>query len=307
LEALKILALCALVGCGRIGFGAVPPDGNDGTDVAAIDVATQSSCLGTGTFTAITPVASVNDGNKQFGSFISPDGLVLLFDQPTGTSANERIFVASRPDRTADFGAPALVTDLADNNGNNDSDSTLTSDGLELYFESDRTSARCVYEATRTSTAMPFMSPSRLDALCVSTGAGGPDISADGLTLVYNSTLDVFDEGAIYISERANRGDPWSAGAVVSGIEANSGYAVLSADKLRLYYEHETTAGLELRFASRTTTTGGFTTAAISELDTSTTNGDISVTLDESIVAFSSSRTGDYDVYTATRPCLSSP
>jgi hypothetical protein len=94
---------------------------------------------------------------------------------------------------------------------------------------------------------------------------------------------------------------------MVSGIESNSGYAVMSADKLRLYYEHETTAGLELRFASRTTTNGGFTTAPISELDTSSLNGDISVTLDESIVAFSSSRTGNYDVFTATRPCVSSP
>jgi WD40-like Beta Propeller Repeat len=306
LEALKVLALCALVGCGRIGFGAVDVHGDGLADGAAIDVATQPTCLGGGAFTSITPVASVNDGNMQYGSFISPDGLALLFDQPSGSANKERIFLASRPDLTADFGVPTIVTDLADSNTESDSDSTITGDGLELYFESDR-SARCVYEATRTSATLPFTPPSRLDALCVNNGAGGPGISADGLTLVYNSTLDSFDEGDIYVSERANRGDAWPVGVMVSGIEANSGYAVLSADKLRLYYEHETNGGLELRFASRTTTNGGFTTAPISELDTSTTNGDISVTLDESIVAFSSSRAGSYDVYTATRPCLSSP
>ena len=42
----------------------------------------------------------------------------------------------------------------------------------------------------------------------------------------------------------------------------------------------------------------------LTELDSGTHNGDPGLTVDESVIVFASARTGNYDIYLASRPCL---
>lgn len=243
----------------------------------------------------------MNTPETQFGTSLSPDGLTLLYDQQAG--GVERIFTASRTDRDAPFPA-ATALDLATPAGAIDSDASISADGLDLYFFSTRDRS-CVYRAHRDSPASAFTTIVELAALCDGQASSGPAISADGLTLVYNTTIDGYGEGEIYITTRTSITDEFPAGSPAPGIESPAGYAVLSAERRRLYYERETDAGFELRLAERAQPDGDFgAPAPISSLDITAAVVDIGLSADESLAVLSVKTTDNYDVYTATRPCL---
>jgi hypothetical protein len=294
LEALKAFALVWLAACGRLAFD--PRAG----DAAAPDDA-PANCLGTGTFSAITPVAAVNDPDKQYGSFITPDGLGFYYDQPG--NGVERLFFTTRPDRHSAFGPgqPVLGVGI----GANDGDASITADGLELFFDSDRGGSHCPWRATRSAFIAPFDTPVRQDQLCTSGEFVGPQISADGMTLVYNSSLDQMTEGDLYLSFRTDRAAPFPAGTRLAGLPANIGFPALSKDRLRIWFEHDLGSSLEIMTAQRISPSDDFSQVrTVSELNFGDTQGDISLTLDEAEVGFSSSTAGNFDVFTATRPCL---
>lgn len=298
MSALELVAIAVLLGqggCGRLDF-----------DLRANDDATEpgpdAACLGTGTFTDIAPVSAINDATTQFGSFLSPDGLTLLWDQSDGT--HERLYMTVRATRTAAFPAGARIPGTFPQA--NQGDASLTGDGLELYFDSDESGGSCLYRATRATTAAPFDPPVALVALCATDATAGAQISADGLTLVYNSALDAAAEGDLYLTARADRGTEFPTGKKLMGLPTSIGYPALSADRLRLWFEQELTGGaLKIVSAARISPSDVFSQLHdITELDTDGTEGDVSFTLDEAQVAFASQRDGSYDVFTASRPCL---
>ena len=292
MEALKALALVSLVACGRLSFDPL----GDGAPRDA-----PANCLGTGTFSSITPVTAVNNEDTQYGSFIAPDGLALYYDQPVGT--DERLFFTTRPDRASPFGPGKLVPGI-DATGN-DGDATITGDGLELYFESDRGASMCLWRATRTSITEPFALPVRQSQFCSSGEVVGPAVSADGTTLAYNSSLDALSEGDLYVSFRTDVTAPFSVGTKLANLPAGIGFPALSKDRLRIWFEHDTGSSLELMTAQRISPSDDFSQVrTVPELNFGDTQGDISLTLDEAEVGFSSRTAGNYDVYTATRPCL---
>ena len=294
MEALKLIALVALVGCGRIDFDAH----GDATDANPPDA---SACLGTGTFSNVQAVSAINDPNTQYGTFISPDGLTLLWDQFNG--AHEQLLITQRPTRTDAFPAGAAIPGTFPNG--NASDPSVTADLLELYFASDVTGSLCIYRATRASTAAPFDPSVELGALCAGIATTGPAISADGLTLVYNSALDTEVEGDLYLTERGNRSADFPVGKKLNGLPTGIGYPALSADRLRIWFEEEVGPDLEIATEERISPSDDFSNlTGLTELDTGTGNGDPSLTLDESEVFFVSQRTGNYDAFSASRPCL---
>jgi hypothetical protein len=293
-EALRLIALVAVAACGRIDFDAHGGDATSSADAGA--------CLGTGAFGSVQAVTAVNDANTQYGTFISPDGLTLLWDQSNG--AHEQLFMSQRPTRADAFPAGGPIPGTFPNG--NASDATITADLLELFFASDVTGKLCIYRTTRASTTAPFDPPVKLDALCTGIDTTGPAISADGLTLAYNSSADNAAEGDLYVSERIDRSADFVAGNKLNGLPTTIGYPALSADRLRLWFEQETTGnGFKIVSAVRISPSDVFSQLHdVSELDTSGNEGDVSLTLDESVMAFASKRTGNWDAYTASRPCL---
>jgi hypothetical protein len=298
MEAMRWVALATVVAggaCGRIDFDPL------GTNDAAGGGSDAGACLGTGTFSNVQPVTAINNSDTQYGTFFAPDGLSLLWDQPSGT--HQALFITQRSTRSDAFPAGALVPGTFPDG--NASDGSLTADLLELYFASDVTGNLCVYRATRASTAVGFDPPVKLDALCTGIDTTGPAISADGLTLVYNSALDAAAEGDLYVTVRADRTADFTVGKKLANLPTGIGYPWLSQDRLRIWFEHETGTGLELESAQRISPSDDFSSVhAIAELNTGTENGDAGLTLDESEIVFASTRGGNYDVYIASRPCL---
>lgn len=290
---MKLLALAVVAGCGRLDFDHRGDAAGQGRDAA---------CLGTGAFTDIQQVTAVNDADGQVSPFLSADGLTLIWDRSDGPL--HHLWSTSRPARTAAFPAGAAIAGaFPDGNQYNGS---VTADGLELYFDSDITAPHCVYRARRTSTAVPFDPPVELSALCQSNDQTGPQISGDGLTLVYNASLDMVGEGDLYVTERPDRTSEFPAGKKLGGLPANIGFPALSADRLRLWFEQENTnAGVRISSAERISPSDVFSQIRdVTEIDTTTSVGDPSLTLDEAQLAYASYDGSSYAVFIASRPCL---
>ncbi|HET9988140.1 MAG TPA: hypothetical protein VFQ65_06465 [Kofleriaceae bacterium] len=293
MEALKLIVLVAVGGCGRLDFDALHGD------AATFDA---GACLGTGTFSNLAPVTAIDTPNLEYGSSISPDGLTLLWDEPVG--AVEQLFVTTRTDRSSPFPAGAALEGAFPTGSQ--SDGSITADLLELYFESRSTGPHCLYRMTRASPTEAFANPVALSALCSTGDVVGAAISADGLTLAYNTSLDSFGEGDIYITVRPDRTSEFPVGKQVAGLPSTVGFPALSADRLRLWFEEDNGSIIRIRAGERISPSDNFTSYHdVTELDTQGDNGDISLTLDESEVYFSTKRgTTDWDVFSGSRPCL---
>ncbi len=88
----------------------------------------------TDTFAAGTPVPGIT-GAYNGTPALSADQLTLYFQ--SGMSTDElNLYQASRPDVTSPFGAATLVS--VSISGSQDADPSITADGLELFFASDR-------------------------------------------------------------------------------------------------------------------------------------------------------------------------
>jgi len=287
----KLVALLVVAGCGRLDFDARVADAGGGPDAA---------CLGTGAFTDIQKIASASTGDLHTAAFITPDGLGLIWNQSDG--ANEHLWTSTRTSRMDAFppGAPIAGTFA----NANQLGGSLTADGLELYFDSVGTPKNCIYRATRATTSAPFDPPVALAALCQTLDTAGAQISADGLTLVYNSVTDGVGEGDLYISERPSRSTEFPTGKMLGGLPSGIGYPALSADRLRLWFEEESGTAIKIVSAVRISPSDVFSQLHdVTEIDVND-EGDPSLTLDESELTFVSHRDGSYAPYIATRPCL---
>jgi hypothetical protein len=82
------------------------------------------------------------------GASLSSDGLTVYFasDRAGGVGGLD-LYEATRPDRSSPFGAPVMISELA--SISDDDDPALSSDGLTLYFSSDRDGDRDLYAARR--------------------------------------------------------------------------------------------------------------------------------------------------------------
>ncbi|HEY6039549.1 MAG TPA: hypothetical protein VIV58_34955 [Kofleriaceae bacterium] len=292
MEAVRLIALVVLAACGRLEFQ---------SDVVGDAAGVDAACLGTGAFKDIQKIAAASTDDSQTAAFLSPDGLSVIWDQFDG--ANQRLHIATRSNRAAVFPAGDLIPGMF--SAVDYFNASITADGLELYFDSKATVTDCLYRATRTSTAAPFDPPVELPTFCANGDVTGSQISADGLTLVFNSSLDSAGEGDLYITERADRTSEFPAAKKLGGLPTGIGFPALSADRLRLWFEAESGTTLKIVSAVRISPSDVFSQLRdLTEIDTAGDEGDPSLTLDESQLTFVSHRDGTYAAYIATRPCL---
>jgi len=93
-------------------------------------------------------------------------------------------------------------------------DPDISTDGLELYFQSPRSGGYGdydIYVAMRTTTDDPWSQSVNLGPLINSSGMEfGPNISADGLSLYFSSSrAGGFGQSDLYVTTRATVLDPW--------------------------------------------------------------------------------------------------
>jgi hypothetical protein len=89
-----------------------------------------------------------------------------------------------------------------------DDDPTITLDGLDMIFASERSGASDIYETTRASLTDPWGPPTLVTVLSTTTAEKAPEFSADGLSLWFERN------GDIAVATRPTRASPWSAAVI---------------------------------------------------------------------------------------------
>lgn len=111
------------------------------------------------------------------------------------------------------FSTPRLIEPLSAP-GFNDDDPTVTGDGLELFFNSNRDGSSDLYLSRRDSVDQPWGDPQPVVGTGINTANNNetaPEVSTDGLTLYFSSNRPG-GKGSqdIYITRRRARGAAWS-------------------------------------------------------------------------------------------------
>ena len=149
----------------------------------------------------------VNSPQLDGAPSISPDGLALYFhSKRLGGRGQADLYKATRADTKSDFDN---VVSLGINSNAEDRQPGISSDGLTMFFRSERGGNSDIYQATRTHPDDTFGDAERLP---ISTGGfeGYPDISADGLTLFY-SVCDANRACDLWVANRDMIDQPFSS------------------------------------------------------------------------------------------------
>lgn len=203
-----------------------------------------------------TPVnlgPGINSSEREYDPAISADGLELYFQSYRGGGYGAcDLYVAKRA-TTGDpwYGVQNLGSAI--NTAGAESGPSLSSDGLTLYFNSDRSGGlggQDLYMTTRANRSDPWGKPVNLGPVVNSTfGEINPNISSDGLSLFFS---DVEGDGApvrpggkggpdIWVSTRASVSDPWgppvNVGTPVNGAWTD-GSPDISNDGLLLFLNY---------------------------------------------------------------------
>ena len=170
----------------------------------------------------------INRSSKDGNPDIWPDGLTLLFDSDRpGTHGNMDIWLSTRETTDDPWSEPVNLGSTI-NSPYYDGHSSVSSDGLSLFFISDRPGGyggRDIYVSTRATTNDPWSEPVNLGPTVNSPSDDyGPDISSDGLKLFFDSYRPGgYGERDIWVTRRTAIDAPWSE-PVNLGPTVNSSY-----------------------------------------------------------------------------------
>jgi hypothetical protein len=125
--------------------------------------------------------------------------------------------------------SPELLVVMLNDPTANDQDPSLTADGLEVFFVSDRDGTYRAYTSVRPSLALPW-GPPRLVAGLESREVSSLDITPDGLALY----VELVDE--LHRSQRATRTADFSPPDPQIVGYNNTAFPSVSPDELEVYY-----------------------------------------------------------------------
>jgi len=195
-----------------------------------------------------TPVnlgPTINSSSKDSHPNISADGLSLYFrSQRPGGSGQSDLWVSTRANISNPWGTPANLGSTV-NSSAHDSCPKISSDGLSLFFSSTRPGGYGSYDiwvSFRKSTRDNWGRPVNLGPTVNSTDLdGGPNISADGRTLFFQSNRPgEYGWIDIWVTMRETINSPWSE-PVNLGPTVNSQHGdatpFMSADGSTLFFD----------------------------------------------------------------------
>jgi len=188
---------------------------------------------------------TVNSSYSEAGLSISSDSLTIFFcDYPTkrpGGSGSADIWFTTRESTEDVWGIPENLGYTV-NDKFRDGAPDISSDGCSLYFDTYNGQGNMdIWVATRASMSEPWSRPVNLGSTVNSLyWDGGPSISADGLSLYFDSERPGSVGGQdLWVTTRATINDPWGE-SVSLGPTVNSAMddwnPDISADGLALFY-----------------------------------------------------------------------
>jgi Tol biopolymer transport system component len=251
-------------------------------------------------FGAPVALGSLNTSAAEQQPRLSPDEKTIWFERTTASNGFD-LFVATRASTTAQFDPPSPVGEL--DTASNDVDLTVSPDGMHAYWASDRAGGLGgldVWQAERDAAAAPFdlVSPT-------------PNVSSS-----QDEHATYYVPGALYfVSDRGTGGDDIYRASEQSGgfaspliipelaSPAADSYVVVSTDELHVWFASTRgDAGFEMYEATRAIKTAPWSTPTVVAEFASSGNvlpGWISP--DGCRLYLSSDKSGDFDVYVATK------
>jgi len=285
------------------------PDAAIAFDAASADAGGVVACQSFAAFSAPQRLVFGSSG-EAWGPGPSADNATLFVGLVVGS--DENVARATRPDRGITFGALSNVANV--NSGARDGTPFITANGLSLYFFSERFGGqgqRDLMLATRTDPAGAFSAPSFLTALNSSAIDHEPRLSADELSLVFESTRGGGAGGPdMWLAERSATSDAFVSPRNVSELNTSASETgpALSADALTLMFASDRpggTGGTDIWRATRPDRATPFANVErVSELNSSSFEYDVALSADQNEVFFVSTRLGAPTLWRALRVCL---
>ena len=312
LSFLALLVACSVYGCsllvdteGLLGAGPASVDGGDasvgGPDTGAFDAPVPPKesgpnplrCDRSRPFGAPTLVTELSSGSEDESLQLSEDELTATFgSNRAGTSD---IYVASRTDRDAPFGAPTvLIGTSAEERA-----PSMAANGLRLVY----TLGLHLAEATRATTTSSFAAPNLLDTLNSGVEEGDAFLAADGVETWFASRRA--GDWDVYVSTRLPSGadappvrvDEVSVGGVIDGAP------VLSFDRRSLFFTSRRLNEDNIFVAERGDVAKPFgAPRPVAELNSAFTDRPSWISADECVIYIVSARNGTWDFWRAKRP-----
>ncbi len=169
-------------------------------------------------------VAELNSSAEDLPTFLSDDGLTLYF--MSDKTGNFDMYVATRPSKQEPFGDIQILGWR--NSFSHDGGLSVTSDGLEAYFVSQRPGGkggRDIWMASRSSVNEPFANVRNVAEVNTPYEEAYPGISGDGLTLFWSDLTPARPGGQgaldLWYATRSNHEEPFGT-AVNIGAPVNA-------------------------------------------------------------------------------------
>jgi hypothetical protein len=219
--------------------------------VAAVVLSSQSTWADFAFSEPFNMGPTVNSSAGPSDPEISADGLTLYFasTRPGGYGDND-LWMTMREMQDKPWGS-CVNLGPAVNSSADDRGSSISADGLELYFMSTRPGGYGSYDiwvARRATTDDDWGEPVNLGPnVNTSADDGDPCILADGLSLYFASKRPGGEGGMdVYVTTRARKNDDWGI-AMSSGLTLNSpsndGPSWISADGLVIFFHSDRPGG----------------------------------------------------------------
>ena len=194
---------------------------------------------------------TVNSSANDWSPSISADGLELYFNSfnRPGGYGNYDIWVTRRTTKDEAWGAPVNLGPPV-NGSAWDGSPSISTDGLELYFNSSRGGygKGDTWVTRRATINDPWGEPVNLGAVVNSSEDENlPFVSADGLSLFFRSERPGgYGSGDIWVTRRATINDPWgepvNLGPTVNSSGTDGGPSI-SADGFTFYFYSDRPGG----------------------------------------------------------------
>jgi hypothetical protein len=239
---------------------------------------------------------------------ITADRLELFFNSDrTGGLGGTDIWVTTRSSTSEPWPMPVLVPEVSSTSS--ETTPKISADGLTLFFASDRPGGMSlsndVWVSTRATRSDPWSTPmpvTELNAIGSDTGAN-PNVSLT--TLVMSS--DRGGTSDIYIATRASTTVPWNTPQQIAEISSPDGEAdpcIAHQDRVVLFVSSRlpTLGYNDLYIATRPSASAPFDPpVVITELSTAGNEEDPWISDDLRYILFTSSVSGDFEIYEASR------
>jgi hypothetical protein len=260
-----------------------------------------------GRFDAPTLVEALSHSANDDDPCFTEDRLELYFtsNRPGGLGGGD-IWVSRRVGN-APWGEPELVAELS--SSAEETTPGVSPDGLTLWLATDRrgcVGGMDIWVSTRASRAGTWSAPVCVAELSSRQNDLGPAPTSTLLEMVLTSSRSGLSAGDLYLATRSSTGAPWGTPEMIAGVSSSEwdGDARLVRGGLELYMASnrlDPDDG-DLYLATRSSTSEPFSEPEpIAELNSRRVESDPWISEDRRYIVFTSDRSGDDEIYEASR------